>query len=399
MNISRARFASVLVLLAAADGPLLSQARDPRAPTPATASTFAILGTGWGALAAGRTDDAVKAAERVLTRQPADHAALELKIEALATSQPLPALDAYEAALSRTRIEDVFLLVPVARGTLRQIGAGDDPVLQAEALQRLAAAGDEVAAAQLRDVSESARGTVDVQLALAGNAAAAQRLLQHNVPVPAPTMARALAAGGSAAVPTLRSMLKHRDAPVRMAAAMSLGKMGAQDAAPDLKALLTGPETRSFAAVALTRLGEPDGEAIVQELMQSPSFDVRILGAEAYVGKGPGAWSQALMPALQDPNGLTRIRAAELLAPVAPEAARAVLMDAANDPNPVIRGDVSRVPEPPGLVRPTEPGTPEAADSMPVSKAVAALRRLLRDADPSVRLHAGGSILAVARGR
>src|SRR5947208_12035445 len=67
-------FASTLVVLAVADGPLLSQARDPRAPTPATASTFAILGTGWGALAAGRTDDAVKAAEdRKSTRLNSSH--------------------------------------------------------------------------------------------------------------------------------------------------------------------------------------------------------------------------------------------------------------------------------------------------------------------------------------
>ena len=385
---------STLVMVSTAS----AQTRDRASVAPTTSPDLSTLATGWGALAAGRAAEAIKAADTVLARRPGDHHATELKIEALSVTEPLRALDVYDAWLTKSGIEDLFLVVPIARGTLEQIAKGPDRALRGEALRRLgrgaSAAGD---AEPAQDASGLSPVTRDIQAALAGEPSAAKRLLTPAASsnVPPQTLAKALVAAGPAAVPTLRALLKHSAAPVRMEAALALGKMSATDAIPDLKALLNDPEVHSFAAVALTRLGDGAAENIVEQLLQSPVFEVRLLAAQAYEGREAGPWVQALMPALQDPNGLTRIRAAELLAPVAPEAARAVLLEAANDPNPVVRGDVSRVMEKTGLL------TPTVQQSDPLQRpnerlSLASLRRLLRDADPAVRLHAAGTILDFA---
>ena len=216
------------------------------------------------------------------------------------------------------------------------------------------------------------------------------------------TLAKALGAGGTGVAPTLRAMLKHPAAPVRMEAALSLGRTGAADAIPDLKAMMNDPEVRAYAAVALVQLGDSEAQPIVQELLQSPVLDMRVLGAQAYAGKGGGPWVQALLPALQDPNGLTRIRAAELLMPVAPESAMPVLLEAAKDSNPVVRADVTRVLDQSAATAEASAQAP-AADAGPApapataALGLEALRRLLRDQDPSTRLHAASAILSSAR--
>jgi HEAT repeat protein len=213
-------------------------------------------------------------------------------------------------------------------------------------------------------------------------------------------LAKAIPAAGPMAIPTLRSLLKHPAPPVRMEAAMSLGKLNATEAIADLKPMLNDPEVRTFVAVALARLGDRDAEAIVEQMLQSPIFDVRVLGAQAYEGKGAGPWVQALLPALKDPNGLTRIRAAELLAPVAPEAALPVLLEASKDTNPVVRADVTRVFETTGLLKSAAAAEPADTPGAPIKGPVglAELRRLLRDPDASIRLNAAATLLALARG-
>jgi HEAT repeat protein len=379
----------------------------PREKPPVRASAnpdLSTLAAGWAYLAAGRTQEAVRTADGVLAARPGDHRALDLKIEALAPGGPLQALDAYETWLGRTRLEDVYLLTPIARGTLEQIAAAGDRPLALQALQKLAATGTARDAARLQELLKGGGGpgggaAQDVQLAIDGDVAAAQRLTEPKAAasVPPQALAKALMAAGPMGVPMLRSLLKHPAAPVRMEAALTLGKLGATDAVPDIKAMMNDPEVRSFAGVALARLGDPEGEAVAQELLRSDVFDMRLLGAQAYEGKGPGPWVQALMPALRDPNGLTRVRAAELLAPVAPDAALPVLLEASTDPNPVVRADVMRIVERTGLLA-TAPRT--AVDQSQGSEApagLAQLRRLLRDADPAIRLHAAGTILGLVK--
>jgi HEAT repeat protein len=122
---------------------------------------------------------------------------------------------------------------------------------------------------------------------------------------------------------------------------------------------------------------------IVERMLQSEVPDLRIMAAEAYDGQN-GAWVSAIMPLLENRDGVTRLQAARLIAPVNPEAARRTLQQAAGDPNPVIRAEAVSVMADVGAT------TPDVAD-------LTQARRLLRDADPGVRLHAAAVLLAAAR--
>jgi hypothetical protein len=90
------------------------------------------------------------------------------------------------------------------------------------------------------------------------------------------------------------------------------------------------------------------------------------------------------MPLLENRDGVTRIQAARLIAPVNPEAARRTLQEAAGDPNPVMRAEAAEA------IAALTSVNPDVAD-------LAQARRLLRDADPAVRLQAAGILLAAAR--
>ena len=77
------------------------------------------ISRGWAALAAGRPAEAVSLADGILKKRPRSHAAFILKIEALSTgSQPLAALDAYEAWIPKIggNVDDRGLLEPIAVG-------------------------------------------------------------------------------------------------------------------------------------------------------------------------------------------------------------------------------------------------------------------------------------------
>src|SRR5436190_3175286 len=196
MAFSQTRVLWCMLALAGVSPPDATAQQPP--PRRAAADATAVaLGRGWTALGSGAADSAIKAADEVLVRQPAHHGALELKIEAM-EGRPIPALDVYEAWLLRFRLEDPFLLAPIARGTLAQVASGPDAALRAEALDRLARSGEADAEAQLRALPPVAISAIDVERALEGNAAAATRLLDpgHAATVPPATLARALAAAG-----------------------------------------------------------------------------------------------------------------------------------------------------------------------------------------------------------
>ena len=330
----------------------------------AVESRETMIARGWSRLAAGQPGDAATIAERALTGAPRDHDFLALAIAArVAQQRPLVALDAYERWLEAARSEDVFALEAVARASLEAIAAGDDRGLALPALEALARAGVRGAADRLARL----RGAVD------------------------PAMARpeakidTLKAAGPGSIPALRQIMREQKGPVRAAALRALAAMNAHEATEDARGLLTDPDplVRAAAAIALARFGDPAGESRVKEMLASPVADIRLLGAEAYAGRGEGAWTEALVPLLEDPNGLTRLRAAELLAPVRPELARPVLEKAATDPNPVVRADASRI------LTAGDTGLATAA-TLP------AFRRMLRDADPSVRLQGGVGIVNLA---
>jgi HEAT repeat protein len=363
----------------------LAQARD-QAParSTTTVSDAATLAAGWTALAAGQQAAAAREAAKILARTPWNHAALTLRIEALSAGDPLRALDAYEAWLANRTREDAGLLEPAARAILRQIARGADADLRHDARRALAAAGVVMPAAA---PDQEDQLDADAARAKDGDAAARKRLqtaVTAGTIDPA-TLADALASAGPAGTPMLMTMLTSAAGPSRAAAAAALGRRKVEEAKSALQKLMTDPDpyVRSTAAVALGRMGDPQAMTIVERMLQSEVPDLRIMAAEAYDGQN-GAWVSAIMPLLENRDGVTRLQAARLIAPVNPEAARRTLQEAAGDPNPVIRAEAVRV-------------MGDVAGRAPEVTDLSQARRLLRDADPGIRVHAAAAVLAAAR--
>ena len=141
---------------------------------------------------------------------------------------------------------------------------------------------------------------------------------------------------------------------------------------------------RSSAAVALARMGDPDGQAFVDTMLQSEVPDLRLMAAEAFEGR-PGAWMSAIAPLLDNRDGTIRLEAARLLAPVNPEAAKRVLSEAASDANPVVRSEAVRI-------------MGETSATVPAVADLPQARRLLREKDSAITVYAAGVLLAAARG-
>ncbi|HYT66139.1 MAG TPA: HEAT repeat domain-containing protein [Vicinamibacterales bacterium] len=374
--------AVLLVVFTAVTGD--AQVRDRTAPAspPSDASTLAA---GWSALAAGQHAAAARAAAQVLARSPWNHAAAALRIEALAQADPIKGLDAYEAWLGKRRSEDAALLEPVPRNVLLQFAVSGESDLRQSARRMLRDAGITPPASPNRDVSDQLADAA--ARAKAGDPAAVKRLeavVDAGTLDPA-VVARALEAGGPATTPLLLAMLDKPGTPTRAAAAAALGRRKADEARPALQKLMkdSDPMVRSSAAVALARMGDDEGQAYVERMLQSEVPDFKLMAAEAWGGQ-PGPWMGAIAPLLENRDGTIRLEAARLLAPVSPEAARRVLNEAAADSNPVIRSEAARI------IEETTSLVPDLAD---ISQA----RRLLREADPAIRLHAAGVLLAAAR--
>jgi HEAT repeat protein len=377
-------FTVFLVASAAATG--YAQVRDRAAqPAVAPASEVATLASGWNALASGQRDAAAKAAAQILRRTPWNHAAVGLQIEALSQPDPLKGLDAYERWLGKRAREDAGLLEPVPRAIVLQMAGGAEPDLRHEAVRLLIAGGLPLPAAATRDVVDQ---LADAAARAKDGDPAALRRLQTAVDagtVDANVLVAALESAGSQTTPLLMTMLNKSAGPARGAAAAALGRRKADEAKPALLALMKDgdPFVRSSAAVALARMGDDQGQAFVDQMLRSEVPDLRLMAAEAWNGQ-TGPWVSAIMPLLENRDGTTRLEAARLVAPVNPEAARRTLQDAAGDANPVIRAEAARIVE-------------QIASRVPDVADVGQLRRLLRESDPAVRLHAAGALLATAR--
>lgn len=380
----RSALASVIVVLAVSIP--AAQVRDrATASVPAPPSDATVLARGWTALANGQPAEAASAAAQVLARVPWHHGANALRIEALASSDPIKGLDAYEAWLTKQQTEDVGLLAPVPRSILLQLAATADPDIRRRARSALRDAGYPQPAGERELVDQLADAAARAK---AGDAAALGRLeTVVNAGTADPdTVAKALEAGGPSTTPLLITMLEKPAAPVQAAAAAALGRRKAEDARPALQKMLKGgdPMARSSAAVALARMGDPEGQAFVDRMLQSDVPDLRLMAADAFDGR-PGAWMSAIAPLLDNRDGTIRLEAARLLAPVNPEASRRVLSEAAADANPVVRSEAARMME-------------EITITVPAAADLAQARRLLRDRDAAVRVYAAGVLLTAARG-
>ena len=324
------------VVLVLSSPPTLAQVRDRVGAATIPQSDLTTLSNGWAALAAGRADAAVRAADEVLNRRPWDHRALQLKIDAQSSTSPNAALDTYERWLGARGAEDLGLLASIAEGVLRQLASSADPEIKRQAEE------------QLNSRADAAPPT-------------------------------------ASSVRDLTAKLKDPAGPTRAGAAASLGKLKAKDAEAALVEATQDqdPFVRFSATVALARLGNAQGQQGVLEMLASPVADIRLMAAEAWDGKD-GPWVAAITPLLTDYNGVVRLRAAALLAPVDPEAAHRTLTEALKDSNPAIRSETAKT-----LAQVSASGA-AAGDA-------ASLRKLLRSQDPWMRLYGAGSILSAVR--
>lgn len=351
--------------------------------TPQAADDAAALGRAWTALAAGTPDVAVKTADEILQRAPWSHAALTVKLHALSSgSGARAALDTYEAWLDGAagRTEDLPLLDPVVTGILWEAARGADPGLASLALERLARGG----ASGAREALARAGAAADPVLATLGNEGALGRLKTAGSPVARRRYVEALEAGGSNNVPALLALLDDADSGIAGDAAAALGRLGAAEAAPRLREALQAeyPHTRHVAAVALARLGDPEGQAEVARMLTTDIADVQLMAASAWNGR-PGPWVDAVVPLLADQTGLVRLEAARLLVTVRPEEAQRVLVQALGDANPAVRFETARILE--------------RLDPAVAARMAPELRARLRDPDAAVRTLAASVIFRLIR--
>jgi HEAT repeat protein len=382
------KLAVVPFLLAALAGPVWAQSEG-RGDAQNAAS---VVGRGWSALGARQPAQALELARQLLQKNPSDHEAIGLAVAALtAIPQPVSALDEYERWFTQVRLEDPFLVRPIAIATLEQIAAGSDTLLAIGALEHLSSSRIPGARERLQSgrTDQNALMT-DAALARLGDTNAAARLVQSGQtagPGRGAAVAALLPLGGSAAIPVLRQMLQDAAPPTRAAALRALGKMEAREALPDIQLRMTDPSplVRARAVVALARMGNRQAEEQVTQMLESPVPDVRLIAAETYADRGNGPWISAIMPLLQDQGGLTRLMAAELIAPIDPEAVRSVLGQAAQDANPVVRSEAMRIL-----------AEPEAFSLM--SGDWPSLRKWLRDPEAAIRMNAARIVIELTSG-
>jgi len=356
-------------------GGTVAQAQD----SAAARSRAAELSRAWAAIGTADFARAQQVAAALLRGNPADHAAIAVNVAAIVgAGQPVDALNAYEQWLLRSRHEDVFLLQPIAAGTLVAIGRGTDAGLAIEALSKLAAFDPDTARAVLAARTDSGPEFDGVRAVL-GDDSAVTRL---TAALAAPTSREKLLALRNAAgvaklsAAAVTPLLADPAPPVRAAAIETLARVQGAGAADSLRPLLDDPDpfVQATAAVALGRLSDPRALGMLTNMLSSDIGDNVAMAAPVLKERGVDV-SAAAEKILADPNPLTRLSAIPLL----PDSSRAqaVLSEAASDSNPVVRARAAQ------LV------TAPAGD-------LATIRRLLRDSNPDVRLGAADSLLHLA---
>ena len=347
-------YLSFVMLLASAQPPSRTAAVAPQ-------SDVTIIARGWTALSAGRASEAERLAEQVLTRDPSNHHAIGLKIQAQASGRPDAALDTYERWLGQRHDEDLGLLAVIAEGVLRQAIAGWHSAVSAEARRYLDSRGANrsVSAAELQRLQKAAQDTTGTDKT---------------------GIAESLGTAGAQAVPTLIDLVDHARGPNRAAAAQALGRL--QDPRAEAALLRAfddqDPFVRASAAVALARIGNTGGQNFVATMLASDVADLRLMAADAWGGQ-PGPWVDAVRPLLDDGNPLIKVRAAGKIAAVDPEAAGRTLAATLGDANPVIRAESAKT-------------LATVAAAHPDAINVAALRGMLHDPDVWIRVYAAGAL-------
>ena len=339
-------------------------------------------------LVQGDAEAALATIEPYLKAEPRSREGAVIRITAhVELGQTADALRAYDEHIQATGLPDAGLLQMIATAELKTLSSQSSSVVRISALEILARMGDPAALEALasersaRSIGPQRELVLDTALASIGDADALRRI--HNLALD-PTVvdhtavAQALQrVSDSSSSEVLQQLLTASNPLVRAIAASTLGSLGANDAIPQLLALLEDPRfyPRAAAAVALRQLGDPRAEPWLHQWLESDAPDIRLLAAEAFASSDNREWVKAIEPLLQNAEGLTRLRAAELLLNREPEPALEVLVAAIDDANPAIRAEAGRIL-----------GRAEHVD-------LAIYRRMLGDRDSSVRLHGADAIL------
>ncbi len=337
------------------------------------------------ALGRGETKQAFALIDEVLTATPGRRDAAALKIETLSGEGDWAAAHAaYSAWRTASQKDDQALLVPVSRAVLLDI-AGADQGLKAEALERLACAGDAKVLEQLKPpkTDRATAPALDALFVLArfGDEAALAEVRR--------TASAGARGARISALQTLerikdRSLageleraLADADPTVRLAAATLARRSPSPRLAAPLKALLDDRILlmRLEAAAALQALGDPRGIPLLEQALTSEFVDARLAAVRGLASGKSTSWQPVAREILKNRDGLFRLEAAELLLTVDPQAANAVLREAGADPNPTVRGAVAAV---------------LARQAVPM---VDLLSTLVADSSPTVRLEAAGRLV------
>jgi HEAT repeat protein len=321
-------------------------------------------------------------------RQPSATDDVGKLAEARQYAAALAAYDRHVAASSNR--PDTALLAVIARAQLKDFAAGPDAVMSSDALERLAAGGDDAALARLREKASGPAGSEAAVAATKGlfrlgdKAAIAgiTKVLESAPPseraelIQTLDQARVVAAG-----PAIAAFLKDSAAPVRMAAAQAAGDLGVKEALPTLKSMFENdiPTVKTFAAIALKRLGDRTADTYLAGLLASEIPDVRLMAAAAYPAADSRIWLPAVRELRNDRNELARVKVAERLACCDATTARAILFDAFASPNPLMRAEAARAFDETGL------GDAKVA------------RRLMAEPIDMLRLRGAGMAVKLAR--
>jgi HEAT repeat protein len=273
----------------------------------------------------------------------------------------------------------MHLLGIAAEAVLKQIAAnGPEMGQRVAALEALATTGDKSAEDMLARLGQSAGVEGQVALAKLGDPAAADALAKKLAANPRDSdMIQRLGGVKARAVEDeLIHVLADADPGTRAAAADALARSGSENAAEPLLKALKDPEAsvQQSAAVALAAIGRPEGNELVDRMLQSGVPDIVLSVAEA-LPMDAGRWQAVVQPLLDTENPVDRLRAARLMGNNSPVDANRVLAAALSDENVAVREEAARSLSD---VRKTEGSTD--------------WRRLLSDPSAWVRLEAARAI-------
>jgi len=355
-----------------------------RLPGAMSADEAVILTNGYAFLSQGDVFRAGDKAAEALALHPRSPAAFALSMEvSIAQAGALAGLDVYEQWVGG-RAEEPTFLRRVAWVLLEEAAAGEDPRPRLEALDALAANGDPGASRLMTEAVADGRVAETRMMAARGDALAVRQLATAVEGV-LPNLVGALEAlGDSGRVEAVAAITGRLDDPrseVRAAAAEALGKTAGPDAVPRLTGLLDDRNmyVRVKAAGALYRLGDSAGDQILRRLARDGSASERLMAARAMSSRPDGNWQTLVRGLTRASEPDVRLSAASLAAGFDPELAAVTYEELGRSGNPAVRDEAMRL-----LAR-------ELPDDLP------RLRGLLRAPDPSTRLAAAASILAMTR--